>query len=1822
VTYRFTRALATRAPAYAGAISLVLASTACASLAHADERPREATDTWSSARWETQPVRYPVDPAEVQPAAPRVPAHAGTVTGVIEIGPTRAAALWLDALDVVRVRSATPVATTTATPEGTPEAVILLRRIVGTPAGDAARTRGEIEESPALAVPGLWYVAQPPERGDVWVIAATAPMRVVIERPVWRDDARAWEDARSAVLHWIEDGGAMPALPPGPDSLELALGLRADHALAELLIRSRPDAHGFGQAVRDWRSASALTRMAIAGAHRQPYHWFEDRTAALAAGPGKQLVSLASESRPYARTAEELTWSAALEGSGVLELDVRALLPEQSQREDGTGLLRVAVGDRVLVERRYPRRPAYVASGAQPPDPAWPQRAPLRAPDGLAAGPRERVRVPLLPGKHTYRVALSGGQSLVRARVVRRRSRLIEALRGRANPGDFIAAARDALAGDHTPEAAVLAQLLAELEGSTTDAAPRELSPLLALVADVSRRRGRAVDRDVLHALIEQARPVLEQAPPDVDPALSWPALSWMLRRDLVEMAARADAPEAIDALTRDMLAREPVDVPPIVAARIAELVVSAPHDGPDAAPARAWALRAVQRAWRAEPLQPSIRQTYLRVWRQAPPWSRPGEVSGEVVGQVPGEPPAAAPALPLYRFIERTPAGAEDTPGVTAIVDRRALWPMELGRRQRVLAEPSAVDHRRPVLIRAYVATPVHAPGSLRLHVDEQVFTALPLSPVEVLTVAVPPGAHEVMLEAPAGTEAFLSATPEDPAAQRGRIRARRPAWDRGRAARLAVPADQAGMPVRVTLRVALAEGAHGPEPVRVRLRTDTGHTRSIAIEAGTLDTSWVPMDGAAPVSAAVRAVLWLPPDARWLWLEPEQPGDADGVARISQIWASLAVRQPGRQPGSESPARADAPDEVLDRAQELDDDPQPAAGAAPAQVVAPGDPAWSAIVSHIAELSRALLATPDDASLRLLRAHRLLDLGEVGRVAMDWDHLAALPPERLAPDQAAMRERLAHRLADWRDPLYLPVQPRPLEQAVALAPASMALMSDPAPLADWQPAALAARQGDRTQLDATARDRDTLLARYYRAEILLREGAHARAATELRDIYEQTGALAIGVEALLAFESALAGHPDDDSAPDAPAAGELASLAYGLALGMRERFAHPVVRRVLFAAARRSRWEPLRGAEGSAGFESIHVDEELLDPEPDALLERALLAPPWPREQAGVVHPGRAALLSLSLRAPARIQAEAWCQRIRPAEGEARPACAVRWRVTGKPEQSLDVPLAQVTRLGTAALARGRHELEVVLADQDPTVRLVVRFTTSRAIAGEAASSGAAVAVLRPGRMHVADAQHPVTATVLGPTTIRVEARRYMDEPPVVLVAEARSVSEREPEAVLERQVRVDAGQDPSALGDAPRDVRLSGASTTVLVLPAATAYRVTLRPRDGRALVRLWHRRDVPGAPEEAPPAQDTGAPLPSPGVNAGVNTGADPGAGAGADPPALPALVAWPAAIEPGTGVLAASWQPGAPSPWPTLSAGLSFRRDDLADRDIEDEPLENRLQLDLAWRRQLVPERFWLRVESALRWHPVSPPAYGATVDLAWRRLPLGLRLDVMSRAFAQFAADTLAWTAQGRARVGRAFRLQPALTLVPALAVQARVYSLDAAPAGAVVDPLVYNDYDRAHRFGLRPEANLYWRPLQDQIGFAGARLVTNEDFYSPDRAELELGWRGLAPWQRIGFPVLELRYRPGYRFEDAGRSRGYMRHDLGVRLDWSLWNGSAGRWLLEVRDEAYLSTGWGNRNVFLIGLRYDAVDGRGLRDMLPIEYRFDELIEPPPWAD
>jgi hypothetical protein len=731
---------------------LVLALVACSGTAHAGAPDSLISDKWTSVQWLPQPVRHPVVPAQVQPDAPHVPDDVPTVEGEIEIGPDRASALWLDALDVLRVRSVAPGAasqgaSTDASSEPVQSGTIILQRVIGAAPDAAKRVRGEIEESAVATAPGVWYIAQPPARGDVWLISASAPMRVVIERPVWRDDARLWEQIRTAVLQWIEHGGVMPELPGGPDSTALELGLRADHALAQILVQRRPTAHRFHQAVRDWRSASALTRLAVVGARRQPHHWSEERTAALAAAaPGSTQLALAPDTRPYARIdRNELVWSPVIEGPGVLELDVRALVSAPASSENDMGTLRIGANGRILAEHHFRRRPARVPAPGQSLHAPFPREVELSTVDGTFAGLRERVRVPLLPGKHTYTVMLHGGPSLARARIVRRRPLFLEVLRQRANPGDFVAAAEAGLAGDDAPEARLLALLLADLRGNPAraDGPPSGLSPLLALVAEIVRYRSREVDLakpdgpapHALRALVEQAGPVLVHAGPDIDPALLW-----LLRRDLAELAAEAGGPAA-DALV--VLTRDANDLPPLIAAQLAEIVASTPSNR-TTAEAHAWALIAAQRAWRAEPLDLGIRRAYTRVWRRDASWSRLERMRPGT-----GAAPLAIPELPGHRFIERisedieSPGSEDSSTGSAAHDDPRALWPIALGQRQRVLAPPSPVDPRRPMLLRAYVAMPPQASGSIQLRVDDQSFATLALAPVQMLEVAVPPGAH-----------------------------------------------------------------------------------------------------------------------------------------------------------------------------------------------------------------------------------------------------------------------------------------------------------------------------------------------------------------------------------------------------------------------------------------------------------------------------------------------------------------------------------------------------------------------------------------------------------------------------------------------------------------------------------------------------------------------------------------------------------------------------------------------------------------------------------------------------------------------------------------------------------------------------------------------------------------------------------------------------------------------------------------------------------------------------------------------------------------------
>ena len=1787
--------------------------------AHAGAAPASwpASGPDMGVTWEPHQVRYPVAPAEVRPVSPFVPDDTAAITGPIEIGPARTAALWVDALAVLRVRRVD------AAPAENGGGEITLTRVVGARARTLGQGRAAIAEPALAAGPGVWYIAQPPAHGDVWMLAAQRPMTVIVERPVRHQGGTEWEALRGGILRWIDEDGPVPDIPAFEGGAALQLRLRAERAMGRLLAAAQPGAARRRRAIRAWRKASALVHLAAVGNRWQPYSLHEPLTDTLAEtlpemstktsgarasgdvavtdlGHARDGAVVLHGDRPYARIdSDRVSWTLPIAGPGAVELDVRALLGDAGRHETRTVEVRAA--GRLLVQHTYHSRQAHVRRPDSSPAAAFPRRVELITPDRVPVGLRDRLRVPLLGGEHDYTIEIRGGASLVRARVVRRRPRLREYLLGHATAADWIAAGERALDGDTAPAGALLGGLLGELRGAPARPVPASLPPVLLVAAEVAHLRGRPAKRTParVRALIARAWLALDRLPDDVDPALGW-----VLRRDLAEVAARSRIPDAIVPL-----AERGAELPAVLLAEVASLRIDVDR-ARDVFP---WAIATAQRAWERAPLDAAVHDFYRRIWRWHGEWSRLRAVTS-----------AGGPSRPspyLYLKIPPVPAGAPaEDPDGPPVLEEGELWRVPGGVRQRILAPPSPIDSRRPVLLQAYVRTPAPAGGTIALRVDDRVFHAVPLAAMEPFTVAVAPGVHDVRIDGPPGTAAFLSLGPAKrpiTGMQRARLRHIRPTPSGTHPTYHNIPPAYRGVPLRITLRAVVPASA-GHETIRVELRTDTGPARTIVLDAGITEPALVPVDGVPRLTARVRTVIWVPSDATRLWLETE-PG-VEILARVA-----IRTRRDRGPAGAREQPPATPPDAAAmatrDRAASDDDLTGDDTSQADmldgswddSRVWRHGDPRWDEIADRITGVSRDLAATPDDPMLLLRRAHLLLDIGQAGHARADLERLGALDTAQLTPSQVRARGALERRIDAWRDERYLPLQPRPLPGAIAIAPGSLALADEEGDVRPWAEVAQAVRRtGDRDLLYQAAQEDDSWLGRYFRADMLRRQGEHRQAADALRELYEDTGRPQIGMEALLAFERSLAGGFVAGSAANEPP-GDV-SLAYGLALGVRAQLEHPAVERVLYATARQSRWETIRNTDANAGFERMYLDQSESEPGPITQVKRSLLAAPWPLGDAHVVEPGRGALLSVDLAAPAVIRPQVWCQRIRPSGGAPAPACAVRWRVDNQTARAESVALREETTLGAAPLGPGRHQLEVALDHGDDSLLLAVRFVANRPLRGGTdAARETAIPVRRPGRVYVADADRPVQITVLGPTTLRVEARRYDEQPPVMVevVAVPEAALEHGPEHGLERgyqrTLRVDGPRDEAASSDGERAVQLSVPTIAAIPLPGRTPYRVSVRPRSGQALVRFGRREDL------APPDM----------------AGSDQPAAPAMDRPAAPASLAavdarpWPGqplAMEGLAGRLRRQRQEPL---WPMLSAGVAFRRDDLDERDALNAPLENRIQADLAWRRELVQDELWLRVKPAMRWHPGTSPAYGGFFDVDWRRLPYRLGLDLSTRWFTQSVEGVSGWSAYGQVRVSRFFRLHPSLTLMPALSLHARHYSLDATKVAAeVFDPLVYSDYGRGHRYGLRPRARLYWRAFQDQIGFATAQIMTNESMATIDHAVLGIGWRGIIESRALREPIFEVEYQPNLRLRDEYRSESYLRHDIDLGLEWSMWRGRGGRLVFELRNRLYLSNLLGNRNVFSVGVRYDVTHGRGLRDVLPSERRFTDFIEHRQWAD
>jgi hypothetical protein len=1624
--------------------------------------------------WEPQPVAAPVSPEKVHGTAPFVPAGAQPVTGPVEVGPERGAALWLPALDVVRV---------------TAEAGTL--RFMRVPRARAGESSYLQLEEPGIPVqPGRWYLAEPMGNGSVWVVTATRPTRVRIERPAPREGALPDEAVRTALLRWVEGRRQEP--PPFLPA-ELRSRLEVEHQLALALARGVPEKSPLHDALLAWRKASALRDWSL----HQPLH---PSTFSIdwPRPPGAPVRLEGVEKPFFQQPGSEGAWTLELTGPGVLALDLRPLLNPETEQV----VLEVVREGQAPQRLEVRPRPASMGPEEVLPVPSE-ERTHRQLASGESVGVQEELRVPLRPGRHTYRVQWKGGPLLLRARVAHRRPWLREVLAGEVSWETLSERAWKLVEADRSPQAALLRRQLAALEPERARAReevppgsglPLELQALLALEeAEAETEAGARAARATA------AKEALLGEGLEAGSALAW-HLRLRLARLLLELG-RADE-------THRLLRAAP-SFPESgwQAAEAARVVAALPQGHP----LRSRQLAALELAWRLEPLSEEIRRQYREAWWHASRWG---------LLHPTGTQKALAPARRRWLDVQPFEEGARTGTG--------ALWPLRPGSTVRVRPTGTA---EAPTLLRAYVLSPLHARGPLVLHVGTRSFPLLPLTAVEPVEVALPPGEHVVRLQADEGTRAFLSLSPVSMEGavpeEVGYVHTQWPAQAGGEPVHFRIPEPHLPSPVRVMLRVTKA-----PEgPVAVWMRTDIGPPRRMVLESGRASERHFTLDESlAAAPPPVSVVVPLPALAREVWFEPESPE--------VQLMASLSVRQPLEETSSHGERST------------------PHASA--------GQP-----VETLLTLSRRLSDTPGASELLLARAELLLSLAEEPLAREDLTRLLDAPEGRLTTDQRRHLLALMARLEEAEAPERVRFS-QAISQPLLLTP-GFASLADAGNPEVRELAALARESGAPRALKRLA-GKSTPSERYLRARLLAETGQAEQAARELVRLYQRTGQPQLGLEALAFLERSR-------TAPQAWAEGG-ALLGSVLAHQLGAWAELPLVRRMRAETGRWTRWERLLDAEDEAG--TLEAMREEAPPEVAELVRKALLAPPWPLEQARLLSAGGASVLDLVTEGPRRLGVQGLCRPLHAGPKPTAKPCTFALRVDGVTVAEAHAAAGQAVELTAPLRTSGRHQLEVVLAQTEVPVLGLVRFVTVPEGGGKAhpLPTHQPVSMLRgrPG--------HPVVMTVRGPTALRVSARALAPQAGRYLLVRSTPLAQGTGQEDAEAPVRLGLPAEP--------DLTLQGQSTPVgqehealLLLPERSAYRVRLEPTEGEALVRVQMAVAEPptaSLSREWPQAPTEPEPLP------------------------------WPA-LPPPLSLLPETEPPTAPArELGMLSLELTVRREDLDEGALE-RPLRTGLEARVGLRRELVPRRAWLRIEPQVRFPLDTSPVLGTHAALHLTGLPLELRAQLRGALFAQQVEEALRWSARGWLSVDRRVPLTPDLALIPGLGLALESLQGSEAVETERFDRGVFSRYGEQHPRRLTPEVSLRWQPLMDHVGLLSAWATSNADLRTVDHVSVRARWATLLGGPRP-YTRASLSYELSQRLQDAHRSEAYLRHGLRGQLDWSLWTSSQGRLLLFAEDQVLLSARFGLQNMFSLGLRWDWTGGRGLRDVLPDEEEFERLLD------
>lgn len=1348
----------------------------------------------SGAIWIAHPLLFPVDPDSLSPEMPHTDSRATAVRGPVEVAPDRAAAFWLDALHVVRVRLEDPRLTPT----------LRFNRVIGSSTPGAARVL--VEEHGVLVEPGIFYLIQPAGVGGIWSVSAAKRARVYIEHVELPSGHVAWESLQRSVLDWIDSDAADIELPPFPGAVEMRLRLQAERDIARALVLMSGDAPHVRRATQLWRKASAVQQLILIRPFNRSYlrlARLEDNLADI--GP-PVIIGVGA---PYRRLDSfERSWRIDLEGPGVLRIDARALLNDTRLHDPVSPLrLRVMAGDRSLGETSSLPTPVRWAqkneTGNSDEDADESDERTLQVSDDeevipnrveytISTGERvsglSRLSIPLRPGRITYTIEVSGGPMALRVTRGQRRPFAREVLTDSAHEGDFVERARRELGADAGLAATLVRHFLAEIDGASVDVGVLDeysecdgLAPIPCTLVQISRWQP-GMDADALAASVDRATAALADAP--------WES-GWYLR---ILMASYLSNDGRITQLRR-LLATAKRSPPSSVMATLAELLPPPMTD--ERARSRPVAL--MDLAWRAAPLDADIRKRYRQLWRERSRWSRLTPVGDD-----------DRKLRDDARIWLRRDDGA---------LGRRGSWgQMPLGRTVTVQAPRAELDPTRPAIMRFAVASTDEQPGPVTVRIDGHEWSALPMRRMERWEFAVAPGDHEVTVDAPESTRVYCS-LPAGPAG--GYVGAAwvERAWPLeigNRPVRYDLPAPHVQGPIQVRLRAVLSEDR--PRVGTIEMVIDGGRTVRILLDWRRVDREVSIMGDTSFLSETVSFVISPPLGARHVWFKSNSD---------MPVLASVFVRRP------------------------IDEAVQTARSQASAKPSTP-------LLEQLADLSEQLGDRKLEVDRLIQRAHLLLDLGFPDLARRDTRRAAAGARDTNRPATRRAYRALLARLDLIREPAHLPASSPvgPASEPAPLVPADLALPGRPTP--EVIAAAARFRQNPvlasvlDLQQPTFARDPR---ARYLHARMLDRLGNLYDAGRELVHLSQDIDAWQLMHEATIFLGTVLeqgdlpvgAAAMTYGVARDLDERGTLPAVRKVL-LAASELTRWAVIRSADHTAGYQRLMVEVDPDEMNPRTQVTdamvavpwrrETPSQFFRPGRSAALQVKLLEATtlrtdiWCR-QVKMPPPGERPACRVTVLVDGQPRANQLDQ------------LSYNDRI---------IPEGRVVRFSTAKLEPGMHRIEVMLARESRLHRAAVRFSSDRQLPDSArlvSSDGQGVYPFRirkpaTGFMAGPEPGRHVQLTVNGPTALHITSRSSNEAPSSQLDISVEGVSSG---VHHRRTVRLDTTHDPdAALREGGRRIReLTVATSTVLPIPDAGVHRITIAPDVGLSYIRVSLRED---------------------------------------------------------------------------------------------------------------------------------------------------------------------------------------------------------------------------------------------------------------------------------------------------------------------------------------------------------------------------------------